>query len=113
MRLVRIVGVLLILLGASCLVWFGRFWLSPDSPEYVWGPQPPHPSAVIFIGVVSPFYVATGVGILAQARWGYGLLKAFLYFCLLGFPIGTLLSWLMLRHMRRPDVRRHFGFADV
>ncbi len=113
MRLVKVVGALLVLCGAVGLVWFASFWLSPQSWGYIHGPNPPHPIHVIFMLVVNVYYLLIGLGIWLQAKWGYLLLKSLLYLCLLGFPILTVLSWLMLRYMRRHGIRRHFGFTDV
>jgi hypothetical protein len=58
--------------------------------------------------VVSIYYLATGIGILARKLWGYYLLKSFLYILLMGFPIGTFISIKSLRFMKKGLTRKEF-----
>ena len=61
-------------------------------------------------GPIVMLYMVTGVGLIARTRWGYALLKCFVYVLFLAFPVGTVLSYLALSYMRRHGIRRHFGF---
>jgi hypothetical protein len=54
---------------------------------------------------VAGWYLITGIGILSQKRWGYYLFKFFLYILLLGFPIGTLISYKSLSYIRRNNIK--------
>jgi len=52
--------------------------------------------------------MATGLGVLYRTRWGYYLFKLFLYLLLLGFPIGTFISYKALSYMKRHRIETHF-----
>ena len=68
-----------------------------------------HPGNVVgAFGGSTALLLFTGVGVLLRKRWGYYLLKALLYVILLGFPIGTLVSWLALRYIRNQQLREQF-----
>jgi len=66
------------------------------------------PSAFQFLIAVHLFYLSTGVGVVLRTKWGYFLFKAFLYLMLLGFPIGTIISYVGLSYMKRHQLKRYF-----
>lgn len=67
---------------------------------------------VTFIGLISSWYLITGLGILLKRRWGYYLFKSFLYLFLFVFPIGTFIAYASLRYMKRNHIKGLFGFKD-
>ena len=83
------------------------FFLNRESAVYVFGSG----SKFVFIvwTVIQCFQVATAIGIIYLRRWGYILFKIFLYIMLIGFPIGTFISYMTLSYMKRHDVKRYFG----
>ena len=63
---------------------------------------------IIFAIVVSTWYLVTGIGILSLKKWGYYFFKFFLYFLLVSFPIGTIISYLCLKYMRNNNIKDLF-----
>lgn len=61
-----------------------------------------------FVSVFSIWHALTGIGILSRKKWGYYLLKSFIYFLLLSVPVGTVISFLSLRYMKRNRVKDLF-----
>ena len=61
-----------------------------------------------FLLIVLIWYMATGVGILIRKKWGYYLFKVFLYCLLVSFPIGTIISYLSLKYMKKNNVKDLF-----
>ena len=47
----------------------------------------------------------TGLGIISLKKWGYYLLKIFLYVIVLAFPIGTFISYKVLTYIKINDVK--------
>jgi hypothetical protein len=69
----------------------------------------PLPGFHIFSGMgVSLYYMLTAVGLFWRKRWGYYLFKLFLYLLLLGFPIGTIISYKSMSYMRQSNVKSLF-----
>jgi len=58
------------------------------------------------------WYLITGIGILTRKKWGYYLLKIFLYVLLIAFPIGTLIGYKSLKYMKRNNIQKFFGVGD-
>jgi hypothetical protein len=48
-------------------------------------------------------------GVLARRKWGYHLFRILLCALLLGFPIGTVVSYSTLSYMRSHQIQRYFG----
>ena len=63
----------------------------------------------IFVLVNTFWYLVMGIGIVLQNKWGYYLLKGFLYFMVLGFPIGTYFGVKSLRYLREHDIKSYFA----
>jgi hypothetical protein len=57
---------------------------------------------------ITAWYLSTGIGIIAQRKWGYFLFKFFLYVLLLAFPVGTYVSYKALRYMNKNDISAMF-----
>jgi len=65
---------------------------------------------IYFFGVVvSLWYLATGIGILARKKWGYYLFKSFLYILFIAFPVGTLISFYSLKYIRANTITNQFN----
>lgn len=63
-------------------------------------------SFLIFIAIATFVNVLVGLGILSRSRWGFMLLKAFLYFYLIGFPIGTYISYKSLKYLKDNEISK-------
>lgn len=64
---------------------------------------------IIFLAIVTTWYVVTGIGILRRTRWGYYLLKSILYVLLVSFPIGTFISYKSLKFMKKNSIKNEFS----
>jgi hypothetical protein len=64
---------------------------------------------IIFLAIVTTWYVVTGIGILRRTRWGYYLLKSILYLLFVSFPIGTFISYKSLKFMKKNSIRQEFS----
>lgn len=109
-RPIRIFGVVLAVLGVAGTFFF----LYGTSPAPFFSPTSPSGiERVLFYSVmgVNIFYFLAGVGLLIRQKWGYFLFKLFLYMTFLGFPIGTLISYVTLSYMKRHQLKRHFGIT--
>jgi hypothetical protein len=51
----------------------------------------------------------TGLGVVRLTKWGYRLLKIFLYVVLFAFPIGTIIAYLTLSYMKRHQIEQYYG----
>jgi hypothetical protein len=96
---IKIYGYILIafFVGGMDLLYISRF--IEDFP----------PSHRYFGIVVSFWYLITGTGILMRTKWGYYLFKFFLYFIFIGFPIGTIISYLSLSYMKKNNIKFIFN----
>ena len=61
-----------------------------------------------FIIFMTAWHLSTGLGILFRKIWGFYLLKSYLYFLLLGFPIGTWIAVKSLRYIKEKEIVRFF-----
>jgi hypothetical protein len=67
---------------------------------------------LLVAGIIELYLILTGVGVLTLRRWGFYLFKSLLYlFLVLGFPLFTILCWLMLSYIRRRRIDRYFSSA--
>jgi hypothetical protein len=85
--------------------------MRPASEAYLFGVTPPHPAIAGIAFGSALAHVAIGYGLILGNKLAYYSLKAVLCVLLAGFPVGTALGHQGLRYMRRPEVRRYFGFA--
>ena len=69
-----------------------------------------YPGWFVYLGLgTAAFYGLAGVGLLLYRRWGYILLKVFLYFLILCFPIGTVISYKSLKYIKNNNIQRLFS----
>jgi hypothetical protein len=67
------------------------------------------PAYFNYFGItITSWYLLTGIGMIAQRKWGYFLFKFFLYFLLLAFPVGTFVSYKALKYMKKNGIRSLF-----
>jgi hypothetical protein len=75
----------------------------------IWSIESP-PASMAYFGItLTVWYFVTGIGILKRKRWGYYLLKSFLYVLLISFPIGTFISYKSLKFMKKNSIRKEFS----
>lgn len=110
LRAIRFIG--LSLVGFAVLVvlmFLDPIFLDAKSPFYAFAGRREIQPQLYFWAASVAFYLVLGVGVLLRARWAYWLLKGFLYLLLLGFPIGTWISFKLLAYMKRSDLKQYFG----
>lgn len=67
-----------------------------------------------FFGIgMAIWCLLVGMGLLSRSMWGYYLLKTLLFILVLGFPIGTLISYYSLKYMRNNNVKKFFKTDEV
>jgi hypothetical protein len=98
-------GIVLIFLSACGFCTLVLLYTIEDRPQDI------HLFAIFFI-LMGSWYLTTGVGILLRRKWGYFCFKSFLYFLLLGFPIGTFIAYASLKYIKRNYIKTLFGFAS-
>ena len=95
-RFLNTYGWVLVAFGCPVFVFVaGMLWHGPDFADY-------------FGMVVTAWYFCAGMGVLFRRLWGYYLFKSFLYLLLLGFPIGTYISYQSLKFMRANSIKSEF-----
>lgn len=52
-----------------------------------------------FVGSVSLFHLAVGIGVLFRKKWGFTIFKGYLYLIYIGFPIGTYIGHKTLKYI--------------
>ena len=97
-------GIALIVLSACCICLLVLVYTLEDRPSDI------H-LFVIFFVLMGGWYFTTGVGILLRRKRGYFFFKSFLYFLLLGFPIGTFFAYVNLKYIKRNHLKTLFGFG--
>ena len=69
----------------------------------------PQPAWFIVVGVIQILaFLIGGVGIIMRKPWAFYILKLILYWLLIAFPIGTLISVKMLRYMKKNNTKHFF-----
>jgi hypothetical protein len=63
---------------------------------------------VVFLFVLAPIHFFTGIGVILKKKWGYPLLKLYLYLLLLAVPLGTLLAIKILRYIKDNEIEYFF-----
>ena len=69
--------------------------------------------AILFLLVMSIWHLATGIGIILRKRWGFPLMKLYVYIFLLGVPIGTLIATRMLRYINENNIALFFKEKEL
>lgn len=108
---IKAFGSVLLVLSIAGAVFF--FFITTPAPFF----SPTSPSfserfLFYFTLVELAFFLVTGLGVVLLKRWGYFLLKVFLYLLFLTFPIGTAISYVTLRYMKKHQIKTYFGFAS-
>ncbi len=62
----------------------------------------------IFLGYMTAFHLMMGLGLLLQKLWGYYLFNLFLYILILGFPLGTYISYKTIQFMKAHKLKNFF-----
>lgn len=57
-----------------------------------------------FVGSVSLFHLAVGIGVLFRKRWGFTVFKGYLYLLYIGFPIGTYIGHKTLKYIDENNI---------
>jgi hypothetical protein len=63
---------------------------------------------ISFVSAIAIWHLLTVTGILLRSKWGYYFFKSFLFVVLLSFPIGTFVSIISLRYMKRNHIKDLF-----
>ena len=59
---------------------------------------------------ITAWHLLTGLGVILRTRWGYPVLKAYLYIIsYFIFPIGTYIAHKSLRYLEGNNIERFFG----
>jgi len=96
---IKTFGIVLITIGiAGCLTILTK-WEDPEIFTSAW----------VFIALMTMWHLVTGIGILVRKKWGFYLLKLYLYVLYLGIPIGTLLAKRILRYIKENEIELFFG----
>jgi hypothetical protein len=67
-----------------------------------------HVDDIYFWAVIGMWHLITGICLLTRRILGYYSLKLFLYIFLIGFPIGTIISYKVLKYIKNHNVKYHF-----
>jgi hypothetical protein len=52
---------------------------------------------------------STGLGVVTSTKWGFRLFRIFLYVMLFAFPVGTMVSYVTLRYIKRNQIQQYYG----
>jgi hypothetical protein len=66
------------------------------------------PRDMYFIISMAFWVIITGLGVIKFTKWGYYLLKIFLYLLFICFPIGTFVSYKTLKYINKNNVKTYF-----
>jgi len=102
-RPIKTLGIILLIIGVLGFFALITNWYEPEFYD----------TATIFILVMSVWHLITGLGILARKRWGFVLMKFYLYVLLLGIPIGTLLAKRILSYIKENEIELFFNGKDL
>jgi hypothetical protein len=97
-RPIIIFGYVLIGLSVAGLLFF--YWVSLQVEL--------KPNDMYFIFIAAFGCIIIGIGVIKLTEWGYYLFKFFLYLLLICFPIGTLISYKILKYMKKNDIKSYF-----
>jgi len=94
---IRIFGIILVIFGIASFLFF----LNVSGDAIV------HTHVGYFVIGVSAWHIVTGLGVILRRRWGFYLLKFYLYSSLVAVPIGTIIAVVTLRYMKRNEINKH------
>ncbi len=69
--------------------------------------------AIIFLIIMSGWHLISGLGILLRKRWGFILMKFYLYIMYLGVPLGTLLAKKILGYIKENEIELFFKGKEI
>lgn len=61
-----------------------------------------------FLIIVTAWHLLTGLGVVLRTRWGYPLLKGYLYFLYICFPIGTYIAYKSSHYLEENHIKQFF-----
>ena len=107
MRPIFIFAVILIAIGAGGTLFF-LFGTSP-APFFDPSSASEVERALFYLVLITNFvYVATGIGLIMLKKWGFILLKCFLFVAVFAFPLGTTISYFMLSYIKKHRIETNF-----
>jgi hypothetical protein len=63
---------------------------------------------IVFSSLQVLLFLIGGVGIVMRKSWTYYIMKMILYWLLIAFPVGTLISVKMLRYVKKNNIKDFF-----
>jgi hypothetical protein len=63
---------------------------------------------IVFGYIQALTFLIGGVGVIMRKPWAYYVLKLILYWLLIAFPIGTLISVKMLNYIKKNNIKEFF-----
>lgn len=68
---------------------------------------------IIFLIIMTTWHLISGIGILLRRKWGFILMKLYLYILYLGFPLGTLLAKRILSYTKENEIELFFTGKEI
>ena len=90
-----------VLLGSAIIgiLMFFNLW---DDPEF-------DNSFSVFVITLTLWNLITGLGILSKQKWGFLLLKIYLYILYAGIPIGTIISKRFFAYIKKNNIEKYYS----
>ncbi len=102
-RPIRTFGVIL---TAAGIIGFSVLISEKINPRFSKGGE-------IFIIIMSVWHLISGFGILVRKKWGFILMKFYLYFMYLGVPLGTILAIKILNYIKENKIELFFTKKNI
>ncbi len=67
----------------------------------------------IFLIILSVWHLISGLGILVRKKWGFILMKFYLYIMYLGVPLGTMLAIKILNYIKKNEIELYFARKSI
>jgi len=110
--IIKMIGVVWPTLALYGGYLFWTTFLSEGSPSFVGAGTPTSKLFVFAATFWILFNILVAIGMLFHRRWGFILVRAYLYIMLLGIPIGTAIAILLLSYIKRQELRGYFGYQN-
>lgn len=68
---------------------------------------------IFFLIFMTTWHLISGLGILLRKKWGFILMKLYLYILYLGFPLGTLLAIRILSYIKENEIKDFFTRKEI
>ena len=109
---IKVIGLVWLGLAAYGSYLFWTAFLSQGSPSFV-GTGTTMSKLFVFAGTFWILLnILVAIGMLFHKKWGFILVRAYLYILLLGIPIGTAISILLLSYLKKQEIREYFGYQS-